>query len=488
MFCTNCGRELKDDTKFCPECGTRVEPVVANTENTSVKHEEPTKEEDVKESSEDVVLQEETAGEMQMMEDSEKKDALQVQAQPVEFVQLIETIEPKKQVQKAKIDWNSGLVNFAIVAGVVLLLVGTAFFISIPKEGNQNFLNGFGNGGTVVAGDDGSGNDVSDATNDNLGNGGNESTENNTNTSGSADNGQVNEETEKKKEAVLKSEERYSNGQYIGVAEYDENGNEIFSNYINEDYSWSEYTYVYDKNGNKTGQQRIEYDSDGEIEETTTGTYTYDENNNLLEVKGVSSTGSMYEEIFTYDDKNRETSYLYIGYYPTGNHYYAYRVSYEEKDRIHTTSIFFYDYDESVNDFYEVGDFEENVKKYDDNGFLIEEINISNTPYMYGRSTKEYKEYKYDEMGNLILEHSDFYEEGVLSRESDTVYEYDIKLNVCTKSTLNGITYEESVGQNYCYIITMKYDEGGNLIEEKSIYNVSTGENFENTTYYTYYE
>ena len=25
MFCTNCGRKLRDDMKFCPDCGTKVE-------------------------------------------------------------------------------------------------------------------------------------------------------------------------------------------------------------------------------------------------------------------------------------------------------------------------------------------------------------------------------------------------------------------------------------------------------------------------------
>ena len=35
MFCTNCGRELKDDMKFCPDCGTKVEAFELFPEKTA---------------------------------------------------------------------------------------------------------------------------------------------------------------------------------------------------------------------------------------------------------------------------------------------------------------------------------------------------------------------------------------------------------------------------------------------------------------------
>lgn len=32
MFCTNCGKQIADDAKFCPHCGSKT---VANTEPVS---------------------------------------------------------------------------------------------------------------------------------------------------------------------------------------------------------------------------------------------------------------------------------------------------------------------------------------------------------------------------------------------------------------------------------------------------------------------
>ena len=26
MFCTNCGKQIPDDARFCPECGAQTEP------------------------------------------------------------------------------------------------------------------------------------------------------------------------------------------------------------------------------------------------------------------------------------------------------------------------------------------------------------------------------------------------------------------------------------------------------------------------------
>ena len=34
MFCTNCGKQIPDDARFCPECGAQTEPR-ANTASTA---------------------------------------------------------------------------------------------------------------------------------------------------------------------------------------------------------------------------------------------------------------------------------------------------------------------------------------------------------------------------------------------------------------------------------------------------------------------
>ena len=34
MFCTNCGKQIPDDARFCPECGAQTEPQ-ANTASTA---------------------------------------------------------------------------------------------------------------------------------------------------------------------------------------------------------------------------------------------------------------------------------------------------------------------------------------------------------------------------------------------------------------------------------------------------------------------
>jgi hypothetical protein len=36
MFCTKCGENLEEDTKFCPSCGTEQKSVAADEENKSV--------------------------------------------------------------------------------------------------------------------------------------------------------------------------------------------------------------------------------------------------------------------------------------------------------------------------------------------------------------------------------------------------------------------------------------------------------------------
>ena len=32
MFCTNCGNQIPDDTRFCPFCGVRIAPVPEDSE------------------------------------------------------------------------------------------------------------------------------------------------------------------------------------------------------------------------------------------------------------------------------------------------------------------------------------------------------------------------------------------------------------------------------------------------------------------------
>ena len=36
MFCSNCGKELKENTKFCPECGNKVETSTAASLNQEI--------------------------------------------------------------------------------------------------------------------------------------------------------------------------------------------------------------------------------------------------------------------------------------------------------------------------------------------------------------------------------------------------------------------------------------------------------------------
>lgn len=36
MYCSNCGRQIEDDIRFCPGCGAEMKPLVANQPPTVV--------------------------------------------------------------------------------------------------------------------------------------------------------------------------------------------------------------------------------------------------------------------------------------------------------------------------------------------------------------------------------------------------------------------------------------------------------------------
>ncbi len=353
-----------------------------------------------------------------------------------------------------KVKLNGDMLSFLVVAGIVLGLVGTAFFISRPREEKQGEIDVISNEDLV--------------------------------------NKNVVAESKEGKEAVIKSKETYIDGRFYSQTKYDEDGNEIYYSYVSEDGSWSEHYYEYDENGNEISSHYIDYYSDGEIQNESWTVDIYDENGKCLGYKSEEANGNWDEVIYTYDDKSRVTSHLSKSYYTNLDecYYLYYTISYKEDNNRVIEETTYYDYDKSTGEFKasEYIDYTELV--YDGKGNIVEESS-KNTYYLL--EGESYTKYEYDKVGNVLYEYCISKRWGEFNYEYESNYEYNTELNRCIKYITTGQSamYEDKYGgMEYTHITTYEYDSKGNLIEETQITTYFNGESDEKcySYVYTYYE
>ncbi len=131
MICNNCGRELKDDAKFCDGCGLSIE-------NNSIPQIESVNE---------------TNGEKEVTSEVNVEQA-NIQE---ENVTNQETVIENEKVDNTDNKKNNGKIIIIIVVAVVLLIgiIIAIVLLSSREDKNKGDNSGNGNGGNIVSGDNG---------------------------------------------------------------------------------------------------------------------------------------------------------------------------------------------------------------------------------------------------------------------------------------------------------------------------------------------
>ena len=230
----------------------------------------------------------------------------------------------------------------------------------------------------------------------------------------------------------------------------------------------------YDKAGNKIKQ--IIYNSDGNM--YTQKKYTYDNAGNLTEYEDYTSGVNNYKETYEYDEAGDRTGRMD---YFDDDLYRRWEYEYDEAGRLKHYSVYngdgdicgyedhVYEYDEAGNVIKDVtsgydtagadstnGSWyytDEDQYQYDKTGNIEKETHYWNGDLFY------WSEWEYDEKGQLLTE-IEYYDDGVSIRTKDE-YEYDSDGKRIKRIRTE---YEKTEKE----ITEYRYDEWGNLIEEKT--------------------